>query len=299
MVLNRREFVRIGAMGVASVSAASCWWSKNKGALPIRIKGLCLVERSAKSVKVHLVDGVKMSMGVHEPILSVSKTLIDGAKTVAPSMPDPTDSSRLIFDLSGKTLSLDTGNNSAPDLAFNDDPIDDKIPVDDDHWKSLKLAADLRTLCGATKITDNTKFYGELALDHGVFQSTKADTPLGRGTIWTFTRQTGGGSQQVAKQALTNTLLCAVPASGSVATFTIGTQALVLDLSFKGDVLLQNLPPAGTPGVCKPPQRICVDHLEAFYDLVDAQFKPVALGFPQPPPTTSGAEPNYCPPGSI
>ncbi|HEY2905731.1 MAG TPA: hypothetical protein VGJ29_07500 [Vicinamibacterales bacterium] len=300
MSVNRREFIRIGAIGAASISAASCWWSKeSSGLLAIRIKGLCIVERAAKSVKVHLIDGNKVSMGVHEPVLSVSKSLVNPLKTAAPSTPDPSNSSRLLFDLTGKKLTLDAGDDSAPDLRFNDDPIDDAIPPDDSHWKSLKLSADLKTLCGATKITDLTKFYGELSLDHGTLQSAKADTVLGQATVWTFTRPTSGGDKQVAKQVLTNTLLCAVPTSGSLVTFTIGTQPLVLNLAGGGDVLLQNLPPVGTPGVCSGGNKVCVDHLEAFYDLVDAQFKPVAIGFPPAPPPTSSAEPNYCPPGSI
>lgn len=301
MALNRREFVQLGAAGAAALLSASCkWpWSGPKKMLQVNIRGLILVERFPHSVTIHLVDAARVGLGTaHQPSLAVPAALIDVSGTSAPSLPDPVDPTIRVFDLSNKALTLDSGNSGAPALDFNDDPINEAVPLDDNHWNSVRLSARLATLCGASKITDRSKFTSSLAVEHGHLHAIKPDTLLGRQQIWQFTRKmTSGPDRQVAKQVMTNTLVCDVPLQANFAKFMIGTQPLVLALPSPAAVTLRNLPPAGTMGMCKgaPP---CVDHMEVFYDLVDAGFKPTAMPV-NVVATSPGAEPDYCPPGTI
>jgi hypothetical protein len=102
----------------------------------------------------------------------------------------------------------------------------------------------------------------------------------------------------VANQAMSNMLVCDVPVIGSTITFLIGTQPLVIKAGRDAAVTVRNLPPANMPGVCLGGVNPCVDHMAVFYDLVDAQFKPTAKGALSRP-LSPGAEPDYCPPGSI
>lgn len=301
MRLNRREFVRFSTMSVVAAAASCSREQENRagqGTLNIRVKGLALVERLPSSVQIHLIDGAALGMGAHEAVLSVSSGIINAAGTTAPSQPDPHDSTRRVFNLTGRNLTLDTGITGSAALVINEDDIGPQPPPDD-NWRSLKLAANFRTLCGATRITDRSKVAASLKLDRGNLQALRPQTNLGRGTVWSFTRQMPDGSTlEIARQAMTDSLECRVPTAGRTATFMIGTQPLVVDVRDSGDVLLRNLPPAGVAGTCTPPPGPCVDHLAAMYDLVDFQFKPVGKAVVIPP-MESGVEPNYCPPGFI
>lgn len=303
MSLNRRQFVKVGLVGAAGIGSASCrWWcpwcADPQASLAVSIKGLILAERSPQAVTVHLLDAAKFSLMTHQPYLIVPAGLIDSAGTSAPSITDPHDPSMRLFDLSNKTVALDVGNTGGPDLGFNDDPIDENIPADADHWKSVMFSARLRTLCGATKIADRSKFVTSVALEHGHLHSIRPDTMLGQQQIWEFTRKLGDGStQKVVRQVMTNTLVCDVPVKGQTARFLIGGQPLVLKLASPGAVTLRNMPPPGMTGVCKSTMP-CVDHMEAFYDIVDAAFKPTAKPV-NLVPTSPSAEPDYCPPGTV
>ena len=183
------------------------------------------------------------------------------------------------------------------DLTINEDPIPAcSTPASacipgDDSWSSVKYAAQLSTLCGSTKITDSTKFSASLLLEHGNLHSVKPDSMLGWSTIWTIRK----GSEQIAQQVLTDTLHCDVPVSGSLATFNIDALKLVLTPGSNAVVTLRNLPPAGTSGMCKGTSP-CLDHLESFFELVDAQFMPTVQAT-MTRPMAPGIEPDYCPPG--
>jgi hypothetical protein len=304
MSLNRRQFVEAGLVSAAGIMSASCkWWcpwctDPQVSSLAVNIKGLILVERFPKTVTLHLVDWSKVGLMVHQPYLSVPAALIDSSGTSAPSITDPKDPSMRLFDVTNKTLTLDPGNAGGPDLGCDDDPIDENVPADDNHWKSVMFSARLRTLCGASKISDRSKFVTSLALEHGHLHSIKPDTTLGQQQIWEFTRTLNtGATQKVVKQVMTNTLVCDVPLTSPTAKFMIGGQPLALTLMSPGAVTLRNMPPPDVMGVCKgtPP---CVDHMEVFYDLVDFAFKPTAKAA-NIVATGTSAEPDYCPPASI
>ena len=303
MAVNRREFVQLGVAGAAGMLGAAChWpWDRKTSSLQINIKGLVIVERLAKSVTVNVVDASLIGgLMPHHPFLVVPSTLIDTAATSAPSQPDASSTGMRLFDLANKTVTLDIGHAGPPDLEVNDDSIGPTLPPDDAHWQSIRYSAQLQTLCGATKITDRTKFFSTLAIDHGLLHATTPDSALGRSTIWTFSRKmTSGPDQEVAKQAMTNTLVCDVPISGSSAAFLIGGQRLALNLQTPGAVTLRNLPVGTMPGTCKSGINPCVDDIDVFFDLVDAKFRPSASGFQSRNVLVASAEPNYCPSGSI
>ena len=306
MSLSRRQFVRAGAVGAAGMVSSSCkrWcpWCKDPvtaaaSTLQIAIKGLILVERSTQAITVHLVDSRKFNTLLqHYPYLAVPDAIIESSN--APSTVDPNDATIKLFDLGGKTLTLDTGATGSPSMAFNDDPIDENEPADDAHWKSLKYSARLTTLCGASKLASDaaSKFTTNLTLEHGQLYSIKPDTQLGRKQIWEFTRpKSDGTTEKLTKQVMTNTLVCDAPVTGQKATFLIGGQSLVLKLASPAMVMLRNMP--NGKGMCSgtPP---CVDHMEVFYDLVDFQFKPTAKPV-NIVATDPSAEPDYCPPGTV
>src|SRR5207249_816572 len=102
-----------GAAGMVSTSCKWwCPWCKDEAAssstLQIAIKGLILVERFQQAVAVHVVDSSKFSaLMQHYPYLAVPDAIIESSN--APSTVDANDSTIKLFDLGGKTLTLDTG----------------------------------------------------------------------------------------------------------------------------------------------------------------------------------------------
>ncbi len=302
MSVSRRHFVRAGALGAAGVMSASCkWWCPwckdpdISSSLRIVIKGLIIVERSPKSIAIHLVDAAKAGSTMqHYPVLEVPPDLVASANA-----PSTVVASMRRFDLVGKSLALDTGMSGSPSMSFNDDDISDTVP-DVDHWKSLKLAARLETLCGATALAPGaaSKFTSNLTLEHGQLSSTRPDSELGRQQIWEFTRTKDDGTKEkLTTQVMTNTLVCDVPVAGGKATFTIDGQPIVLNLTSPGAVNLHNMPDPKEKGTCSGPPS-CVDHMEMFYDLVNFKYKPTARAV-NVVATSPGAEPDYCPPGTV
>jgi hypothetical protein len=305
MGIDRRNFVRLAAALATGALGSACSRQLSptgQRRLNVNIKGLSLVQRSGNAFTLHFVDATKFDPNQfhvieHHPYLSVSNQDIDASST-APSVNDPYQSGRKVFDLKDKTVTLDAGLSGSPDVAFNEDNIGEDLPGDDAHWKSVKYAARLPTLCGATMITDNSKFCGTLTLEHGRLEALKPESQYGRSVVWNFTRKVNGTPQKVVKQALTDTLNCEINAANANAIFNIGSQTAVVKLP--ATVVVYNLPTnPSTPGMCQG-SRPCVDHMALFYQLVDKQWVPDAISDPQPPPpVASSVDPDYCPPGSI
>jgi len=310
MKVNRRDFVRIGTVGTAGVLGlgASCWPHKGKEtpSLQIRIQGLCLVERFPTKAKVHLVDGDRVNLGPHQITLTVPASLVvDKGMTVQYLTDlDPHGTRFYVFDLTGKDLTVTGLLSGDADLTFDDGPIPACATLDGvaclpaaSSWTSLKYAAHLSTLCGSTRITDRTKFYGSLMLDHGHLQSAIPEDPDGQNYAWTF-NMPNAPHKQITQQVMTDTLVCNAPSTSTGTTFEYGPKEdpkrIVLKPGFPTVVTLRNLPPPNTEGMCKG-TKPCLDHLEALYDLVDAKFRPTvhATLIRTGPP---GVRPNYCPP---
>ena len=321
MKVNRRDFVQIGTVGTVGVLGlgASC---PHKGdetpSLQIKIQGLCIVERFPAAANVHLVDGNLVNLGPHATTLTVPSSLVDEKKTNVEYLTDTKRDMR-VFDLTSKDMTIhrtgeETTTPPPADLTFDDGPIppcataggEACFPADD-HWTSLKFAAQLSTLCGSTTIspTSKSKFYGSLLLEHGHLQSAIPEDPDGRNYTWTFTRKVAGApDQQIAQQALTDTLVCCVPSTMAGMTIKFEKDSslqIVLKPGFPAVVTLKNLPPLNTHGDCKVTNP-CLDHLEALYGLVDAQFTPTVVATLKPAPGVEydpsgpGLRPNYCPP---
>src|SRR5262249_34044078 len=142
-------------------------------------------------------------------------------------------------------------------------------------WKSINLGVNLSKVCGSTKITGMpSQFTAHVTLEHGHLRALKPEGGVGPVTVWEFIHTPlGGAPQQVAKQPMTNLLLCTVNIPGNTQpTFTIGSQKVVLKKS-AGDVILKNLPDPHVNGHCSTTVP-CVDHLSAYLELVDKQFTP-------------------------
>lgn len=296
MRLNRRDFVRAGTIGTVGVATASCnaacdWFGRPS--LDIRIKGLALVQRSGKTITAHLINGNLVGMGPHEPRLIVPAALIDPSTTVAHT-PHPLDATLRLIDLKDKTVTTPATGTGAPDVELEDTPIGSTVPVSNDQWRSIRHSAKLGTLCGATQITDSSKFYGSVQVNHGRMLCAPPDSIVGSTTVWTFKHPTTG--QPVCPpQAVSNVLVCRTKVNRSGAAFMIGSQTLVFVPGQSGQVTIDNSPPAGTMGMCSGGALVCADHLSVLYDMVNATVKPVAVGAAPPPPPQ--VDPNYCPPG--
>jgi hypothetical protein len=305
MGIDRRDFVRLAAVLATGALGAACpprqTSLSSQRRLNVYIRGLSLVRRSGNAFTLYFVDATKFDPSQfhvveHHPYLSVRNEDIDSAST-APRVDDGYESGRKVFDLKNKTVTLDAGLSGSPDVGFSDDNIGEDLP-DDAHWKSVRYAARLPTLCGATMITDTSKFCGTLTLEHGRLEGIKPKSEYGRKVVWNFTRKVNGATQKVVKQAMTDTLNCEVDAANSTAIFNIGSQTAVVKLP--ATVYVQNLPlDPSAAGTCKGPTP-CVDHMAMFYELVDKQWVPDATAEPQPPPPVGASvDPDYCPPGSI
>ena len=291
----------------SSVSPAKSTLAPPNATFPVRIQGLAIVEKSGKSVNINLVDPSKMSMPVHVPYLSVPKLQVDPSKCTPNPPPDDTlDSHRYAFDLTSvSSLTMDSGSKTPADLDSDDTDIDDKIPPPgDSHWGSIKYSARLKTLAKANSISDRTKlFKAVLSLAHGKLHCKSPESYVGQHYVWTFTRHYTNGTpdEQTAKQAMSDTIECGVPVSGSSVTFNADGKILVVDVA--GDALIRNLPTA--PAMCQPtssPPPACVDHLTMLYMVTDAPTPyPAGVGTidPSAPPSMPGLLPDYCPPGSI
>src|SRR5258707_8336872 len=138
MAVDRREFVKFGAMAAASAIGASCVHRMHRAAaagasaLTLEIRGLCIVERRAGLVNVHLVDAQKFDANKfmvveHLPLLSVAASDVNAA-TTATSVPDPYMSGRKVFTLKDHETSVVGAAGDAGSLGFDDGLIGEGIP---------------------------------------------------------------------------------------------------------------------------------------------------------------------------
>ena len=127
MSVDCREFIKIGTAGMAGTCLAGCGSSNNppngaRNAVPelhIRLRGLCLLERADHRLTVHVVDGPKVSMPLHRPVLKVRKSAIDTTLTPRPADSNVIDPGQpttetWLFDLAGQQVSI-LDQSSEPD----------------------------------------------------------------------------------------------------------------------------------------------------------------------------------------
>jgi hypothetical protein len=304
MRIDRRNFVRVGAVGAAALASPSCRWIEDfyKKRLRIVIRGLVFVDQRTKAMDAHLLNAFAVGMLPHEAVLSVPSTSLDAAASTAVSATDPWDGSRLVFDLSSHSVTLDAGISTGPDLDFNNDPIGQDPPgTTDAKWKSLAHGVRLRTVCQMPSITiDSSKVTSKVTVEHGEMVGlfpkpmVGGGESLGQHARWTFNDPSTGNV--IVKQALTNAFLCTVRTDQSTATFQIDGKTVVVKLP--AEVWLRNLPKFGLSDPCTPPTATpCADHLHAYYTLIGCP-KPPNLSVVMVTTPKTGVEPNYCPPGN-
>jgi hypothetical protein len=303
MSLDRRKFVYLGALGTAGLSVGACssWFgSKSLATNPLRvvIRGLSYVERHGHTIDVHLIDATKVGLMAHEPVVSIAKSdLISGT-----GPDDPFDGTRVTFAVDqGTKVTLEAGIGGPADAGEEDQPITENLPPEtDDGWKSIKYAARIKTICqlSSDPTVNPAKVAGLLTLEHGKLRSMlprqmDGSNSLGTKVRWLF-KDSGG--VKIVKQAMTNALLCTVPAQGTSATFHIGANNVVIKLP--SEVWIRNLPPKGMPDPCTDGSDACADHLSGYYSFFDIANPPKLEVDKTAAGALTGIEPNYCPPSA-
>ena len=311
MKLNRREFVRLGALGSAAMITARCGpggstpTPGNSSTPPsataspiidakILIQGLVIAHWAKPSLQVHLIDGALVGMPAHLARLKVPTTMIDPSSTVAHT-PDPADINARLIDLTNKSVTLPGTGSAPPNIDVDESAIGSGLPSDN-GWRPIRYSAYLPTLCGATQITDSTKFYGSVLINHAKIGCIKP-VGLGATTIWTF-RNPSTGQPVAPPQVVSDVIQCETKFVPGQAAFMIGNQSLVLVPGQTGEIVISNEPPKGTLGSCPGNKKPCATHLNVYYGLVNASVSPVAEGA-EPSGGTAFADPNYCPPSFI
>src|SRR4029450_9523219 len=278
MRLNRRDFIHVCAIGTAGVAAASC--GDKRPSLDIKIKGLSLIQRVGNTVTIHLINGKSVGAGEHFHRLLVPAAMIDPSTTV-PHAPLSASSPLRVIELENKTVTTPATGTSAADISLEDLPIGNTLPAAG-GWGSIRYSARLKTLSGATQITDTTKFYGSVQVNHGrLYCATPEDSIVGGTAVWTFKHPTTG-AQVCPTQAISNVIVCKTKMNKTGAKFLIGSQELVFVPGQSGEVVIDNTPMGKGTG-CGGGALLCADHLAVYYDLVNATVKPIAEGQGPPP----------------
>jgi hypothetical protein len=299
MRFNPWDSNHIGNVGAAGVMAApedvAATAAAPRPEIGVRIMGLALVQRNGNTITVHLIDGEEMHMGEHAPRLLVPANLIDPSSTVAHT-PLPSDPTIHEINLKDQSVTMPGTGGGPPDLEIEDTPIGSTIPTSEPGWGSIRHSAHLGVLCNANQITDTSKFYASVQIKHGRLRGTRPESALGAITLWTF-KHPDTGQPVTPQQAVTDVLVCKTRLASSTPAFKIGNANLNFVPGISGVVTVVNLPTDTRPGKCPNGEVVCAEHLHAYYDLVNASVKPIAVGVPAAPPPQ--ADPNYCPPGFI
>ena len=156
----------------------------------ILIKGLVIAHWAKPSLQVHFIDGALVGMPAHLARLKVPTTMIDPSSTVAHT-PDPADINARLIDLTNKSVTLPGTGSAPPNIDVDESAIGSGLPSDN-GWRSIRHSAYLPTLCGATQITDSTKFYGNVLDQPRQDRMHQARRRLGATTIWTFRNPSTG-----------------------------------------------------------------------------------------------------------
>lgn len=318
MSVDRREFIKIGTAGMAGTYLAGCGNSNSPGTadgrrvpggsggpeLHIRLRGLCLLERGDHRLTVHVVDGPKVSMPIHRPVLRVRKSALDTTLT-----PRPVDSNVIdvgqpttetwLFDLAGQQVSILDQSNEPDTLSYDTSEITGEMPADGDDMRSNKWVPDLKQLCGATRKTRDDAYNCQIVLKRGFVQGTRPSSRTWTKVVWTFKNPSNGGNV-AAPQAFTDTVLYRCPLNGQSPIIKIGSTQVTLKPEASEFVSIENFPevPEGTPDPTAP---FTLGHFTALYELVDRAFMPITSA--EPPNRRAckdcDVEPIFCPLGGI
>ncbi len=167
---------------------------------------------------------------------------------------------------------------------------DDALPVpkNDAGWHSFARVPDLRTLCGASKITKFDAFASSMTLTHGHLEAQMPTDAIGPKAVWVFTDNTG---KELQRRALTNKISYTCPTNGRSLRIKVGSGYVVFKPG-AAQVSVSNLPalsPCGHP--CLPTMH----HFAAFAQLVDAKFVPTVTLVHSDAEFNDEAGADYCP----
>ncbi len=288
MRVDRRQFIQIGA--AAALVSSGCGSSSDSNtpappktdgstpvsagsALQIDFEGLYLVERKGTTTIVHLIDGPALNLPAHTAQMRILASSIDQDKTQKPAatniIPAGKSDDFWLWDLKGQDLVGPESPTSTPDLTLDGSSADDALPLPKSEagWHSFGRVPDLRTLCGATKITKFDAFVSSIALTHGHLGAQMPTDAIGPKAVWLFTDTSG---KELQRRALTNLISYTCPTNGQSLRLKVGSGYVVFKPG-AAQVTVSNLPP-GAP--CGKPCHPVMHHFAAFAQLVDAKFVP-------------------------
>jgi hypothetical protein len=307
MRLDRRQFIRLGS--IAALGGYGCGGSSDSSnptpgsgpkSLQIDFQGLYVLERKQPGVVVHLLDAMALGLPPHAAELSVLKSYLDEAKTSMPDRKDPAGSDEYwVWLLQGKDVTTPVSPNGTRDLTVDESSSEDNqpIPSSEAGWHSLFRVPDLKSFCGATKITKPADFLSSIALTHGHFTVLKPSNFIGQQEVWIVTDPSG---KELARRAFSDRVSYSCPGQGaSSLAIQVASQPIVFKPGVDAKVSINHLPSVQVPP-CTLPCTPNMYHFSALCKVVDATISPtiVASGpITQMVGNLAGAD--YCPGGQI
>lgn len=300
MSVNRREFLKVGAVGFGMALSNGC---TKKDELHVRLHGLLLLQKLGNKVVVHGVDA--MALGVptlHRPVLRIRKSDIDHSANNLPyTRIDPetlgTTNEIWEWDLQGKQVRFHAQEPASETLTMDLSQPKWPNPGPGGTWKSTLLIPDLKKLSGATQMTPNPASLVQIPLKDGVIEAAKPNSQNGEKILWTFKKTSG--EPVLEPQGLTDTALYRCPLNGAPPVIRVdsGTIAIKTPKSEFISIESRMVPPP----VKKEDDPFSLGHFSAFYKLVDATFEPTESADPPSPKKcpTCDVDPFYCPPAFI
>jgi hypothetical protein len=307
MPIDRRRFMQLGAMAALMDAAGCCPSPLHMTKIPappaptppapppntlwVNISGLYLLEELDAAMLVHLVDAEAIGMTPHRAMLQVKKSMLDDLKTGKPDHVLGTSDETWVWDLKGRWVTMPVSGSGGDDLKPIGTSTEDdaEIPMTEAGWNSKARIPDLRTICGATKITNERAVASTMGLTHGQVNVLQPDG-VGSRAVWQFPN-----NGVLIKRALSNKIRYWCPTGGQQLTIWVG----VVPIVFKnggGLAEVSNLP---DPQHVKEYSDPTMKHFRAFYKMVDKRTTPDICLFRWTPLEKEDAGTDYCPGGGI
>ncbi len=290
--MDRRQFIQAGA--VALIAGSACGPSDDSSKKPatgtgggdtgtaaiakpplavagprlsVTIQGLYVVERKGSQAVVHLIDAAKVGMPAHRAELTVLASLLDQAKTSAPTRKDPAGggNENWVWDLTGVNVTMppspNGGNDLSEDQPSSEDSLD--IPTTDAGWQSPARRLDLKMTCGASHITRYDAMTSSISLTHGHL-GVGVPTGYGKSTVWAFADPSG---KILLNRAISDIGTYSCPIGTQPLVVQIGSAKLVILANNAVGMTIQNLPIGAIPP-CPAPCSPNMAHFAALSGVV-------------------------------
>jgi hypothetical protein len=204
-----------------------------------------------------------------------------------------------VWLLPGKDVTTPVSPNGTPDLAVDESSNEDNqpIPSSDAGWHSLIRVPDLKSFCGATKITKPSAFLSSIPLTHGHFTVLKPSNFIGQQEVWIVTDSSG---KELARRAFSDRVSYSCPGQGVPSlAIQVASQPIVFKTGVDAKVSVNHLPSVQVPP-CALPCMPNMDHFSALCKVVDATISPIIMAsgpITQKVGALAGAD--YCPGGQV